>query len=184
MLRIGIIVGSTRQGRKGDKVAGWLHGLATARGGVDYRLLDLIDFRLPLLGEADEGGAVAGWQDAVAGCDGFIVVAAEYNHAPGAALKNALDLCGPEWKDKAVAFAGYGGNGAARSVEILRLVTAALGLAGIKSQLGFSFAGDFTDDQFSPRPHHERMAADMLADLESWTRALRDVRQGAVRAAA
>jgi NAD(P)H-dependent FMN reductase len=180
MLRIGIIVGSTRLGRNGGKVGEWLLELAQSRSGADYCLLDLAELNLPFLGETGAAQAAVAWQDAIGACDGFVVVAAEYNHGPGGALKNALDLCGLQWKDKAVAFAGYGGSGASRAIEMLRLIAAALGLATVKTQLAFSLGQDFDGDRFSPREHHESVAIDMLTDLTGWAGALRDLRQASI----
>lgn len=50
-LKIGIIFGSTRPGRNGRKVAEWVWRKAQKRPGVQYDLIDLADFALPVLDE-------------------------------------------------------------------------------------------------------------------------------------
>ncbi|WP_442934060.1 NADPH-dependent FMN reductase [Micromonospora sp. CPCC 205561] len=51
-IRIGIVVGSTRPGRRGRAVADWVHEAARERHpAVAFELLDLADFDLPLLDE-------------------------------------------------------------------------------------------------------------------------------------
>jgi NAD(P)H-dependent FMN reductase len=50
-LKTGIIVGSTRPGRKGRIIADWIHGIASQRADGDYELIDIADFGLPLLDE-------------------------------------------------------------------------------------------------------------------------------------
>ena len=51
MLRIGIILGSTRPGRNGEAVAKWVHEIAKKRTDAEFELVDIIDFNLPLLDE-------------------------------------------------------------------------------------------------------------------------------------
>ena len=51
-LRIGIILGSTRPGRNGEQVAKWVLEQAQQREGVQYELVDLLDYNLPHLDEA------------------------------------------------------------------------------------------------------------------------------------
>ncbi|MFF1473740.1 NAD(P)H-dependent oxidoreductase [Streptomyces mirabilis] len=53
LIRIGIIIGSTRPGRNGDQVAQWVRDLAVEHAGdvADFELVDLKDYELPLLDE-------------------------------------------------------------------------------------------------------------------------------------
>ena len=51
MLRVAIIVGSTRPGRKGDAVARWVYEIANARGDAEFELVDIKEYDLPLLDE-------------------------------------------------------------------------------------------------------------------------------------
>ena len=51
MLRIAIILGSTRPGRKGEPVARWVHDQARQRNDAEYELVDIAEFDLPLLDE-------------------------------------------------------------------------------------------------------------------------------------
>jgi len=47
MTHIQVILGSTRQGRFGDKVAGWFMQHAAAHPDLDVELVDLADWPLP-----------------------------------------------------------------------------------------------------------------------------------------
>ena len=49
MLKLAIIVGSTRPGRAGEAVAGWVNELAQKRRDAKFELVDIKDFNLPLL---------------------------------------------------------------------------------------------------------------------------------------
>jgi len=51
MVRIAIVVASTRPGRKADAVACRVHEISTKRKDAELELVDIQDFNLPLLGE-------------------------------------------------------------------------------------------------------------------------------------
>ena len=130
MLKIKVILGSTRQGRFGEQPARWITGRAKAKG-FDVELLDLRDYPLPFFDEPMSPSmkkepyanpVVVAWTAKIAEADGFIVVTPEYNHATSGVLKNAIDYVGPEWNKKAVGFVSYGTVGGARAVDQLRQV--------------------------------------------------------------
>jgi len=140
-LSVKVILGSTREGRFGDKPAHWILAEAVQREGVEAELLDLRDFPLPFFDRPSapsrEGGryanaAVARWAEAVAQADAYIVVTPEYNHGYPGVLKNAFDHIFPEWAHKPVGFVSYGGAGGARAIEQLRLVTIELAMWPIR----------------------------------------------------
>ncbi|MFF3148844.1 NADPH-dependent FMN reductase, partial [Streptomyces sp. NPDC057927] len=81
MTRIGIILGSTRPGRNGEAVAHWVHELATRRTDAQYELVDLVDYKLPLLDEAYPPAMgqytqphTQQWAAKIASFDGFVIV--------------------------------------------------------------------------------------------------------------
>lgn len=130
-LKISVILGSTREGRFGDKPAHWILGEAAKLPGVEANLLDLRDYPLPFFDRAMSpvraGGvytdpAVVRWAEAIKTADAYIVVSPEYNHGYSAVLKNAFDHIYPEWAKKPIGFVGYGNAGGARAIEQLRLV--------------------------------------------------------------
>ena len=142
-MRIAIIIGSTRPGRHGLKVAQWAHDIAATRTSATYELVDLADFELPLFDEPVPPAMgpptrehTRRWAEKVASFDGYLILTPEYNHGPPAALKNALDFLFKEWNNKAVGFVGYGGTGAVRSVDILRMICSNLELADVRAYLG------------------------------------------------
>ncbi len=111
-MKIGIVLGSIRDHRKGESVARWVLDNCPAREGVDVEIIDVSGFDLPLLSDetlpAMRGGSyddprVQSFADRIASCDGYIFVTAEYNHGIPGAFKNAIDLLGPELFGKPVA---------------------------------------------------------------------------------
>lgn len=127
--RIALIIGSTRQARFADVPAAWMLKQAQARDDLDVELIDLRDFDLPFFDEIASNGFVPStspeairWQQTLARFDGFIFVVAEYNRSLTGALKNALDQAYTEWNRKPFTAIGYGGVGAARAIEHLRMI--------------------------------------------------------------
>jgi len=127
--RIALIVGSTRPTRFADKPAQWMLKQAQARSDMDVELIDLRDHPLPFFDEMatnrwmpSKNPEAICWQQTVGRFDGFIFVVAEYNHSITAVLKNALDQAYKEWNHKPFTAIGYGGTGAARALEHLRLI--------------------------------------------------------------
>lgn len=188
MLRIGIIVGSTRPGRKADAVASWVRDIASTRGDAEYEVVDLADFGLPLL---DEGVPAARgryehehtqrWASTIEGFDGFVFVTPEYNHSTSGALKNAIDFLYREWADKAAGFVGYGSAGGTRAVEHLRLIMGELQVADVRAQVALSLFTDFANfSTFAPAAHHERSVHAMLDQLVAWSGALASLRSPAI----
>lgn len=186
MLNIGIVVGSTRPGRKALAVAKWVHEIAQKRGGDRYELVDLLDYALPLLDEDVPAAAAEGryakphtkaWSAKIETFDAYVFVTPEYNHGIPGALKNALDFLYPEWNDKAAGFVAYGGVGGTRSVEQLRLVLAELQVATVRNQVVLSLRSDFERfEVFAPDPHQERAVNGMLDQLVAWGGALKVLR--------
>jgi NAD(P)H-dependent FMN reductase len=183
-VKIAIILGSTRPGRRGKPVADWVLDQASARMGADYELVDLADHPLPHLDEAmpPSMGNYAGehtkaWAAKIAGYDGFIFVSPEYNLSTSGVLKNAIDYLYGEWNNKAAAFVSYGSLGGARAIEHLRGIASELQIAHVRTQLSFSLFADFENfTVFKPGPQHTDGAKALFEQLESWTGALKTVR--------
>ncbi|MEU9593365.1 NAD(P)H-dependent oxidoreductase [Streptomyces sp. NPDC048193] len=192
MTRIGIIIGSTRPGRRGRAVAEWVvEAAAREQPAVGFDIIDLADFGLPLLDETHPAASgryskahTVLWAEAIAGCDGFVFVTPEYNHSIPGALKNAFDFVYAEWNNKAAGFVGYGLHGATRAVEHLRLVLAELKVATVRSQVALSLHHDFTfsaptePGDLTPCPHQYSALTALLNDVVAWARALAPIREG------
>jgi NAD(P)H-dependent FMN reductase len=147
MLKVAVIVGSTRQNRFADTPVQWLVEGAAARFDLQLEVLDLRDYRLPFLNEpaplAYAGGVYTQpeaetWRKRIGKFDAFVATVAEYNHGPTAVLKNAFDSAFLEWQRKPIAFVGYGGVGGARAIEHLRGVALVLQMAPIAHEVNIA----------------------------------------------
>lgn len=188
MLRIAIIIGSTRPGRKGEAVGKWAYDIARKRTDAEFELVDIAEFNLPLLDEPMPPALgqyrhdhTRAWSAKIASFDGYVFVTPEYNHGTCAALKNAIDFLQREWTDKAAGFIGYGGTMGARAVENLRLAMAALQVATVRSQVGLSMFTDFENfSVFKPADAQEKSVNDLLDQVIAWSGALRPLRNKGV----
>jgi len=185
MLRIAIIIGSTRPGRNGEAVAKWAHGIAAKRPTAEYELVDIKEFNLPLLDEPVPPSIgkyskdhTKAWAARIASFDAYVFVTPEYNHAPPGALKNAIDFLYAEWNNKAAGFVSYGSAGGTRAVEHLRLIMAEVQIATVRSQVMLSLSSDFENySVFTPRGHQEAALQTTLDQVEAWGGALKKLRE-------
>lgn len=190
MINIKVIIGSTREGRYGDKVGAWIASELGKRDTLSVEVLDLRDYEMPFFNETVsplykqepyKNEAVARFTGKIAEGDAFVVVTPEYNHGTSGVLKNAIDWVGQEWGNKPVAFVGYGSVGGARAIEQLRLTAIELQMAPIRN------AVHIPGHQYFPVLYGKADAKEMFDSLEKqsglmidqllwWSKALKEAR--------
>lgn len=186
-LRIGIVISTTRQGRYADEPTRWLLKHLKAFPKIDAEILDLRDYPMPFF-EEETSPAYApphcaqarAWAAKVAEMDGFIFVTAEYNRSIPGVLKNALDYAYHEFNRKPAAFLGYGGVGAARAIEQLRLICVELQLAPLRNAVHIGMEQYLATTSGKRRLEDFEFlnvsATSMIGDLIWWARALEAAR--------
>lgn len=194
MIRIAVIIGSTRPRRRAEAVARWvtevanLH-IAAVDGEVEFEAVDLAEYVLPLLDEPVPAAIgeysnahTKRWAAKIASFDGFVFVTPEYNHSIPAALKNAIDFLFAEWNDKAAGFVSYGLHGGTRAFEHLRLVMAEVKAADVRTQVVLSLFTDFELSDitepgvFTLAEHQEQTLVRLLDEVIAWAGALKTLR--------
>ncbi len=184
MLKLGIIIGSTRPNRKAEVVARWVHGIAAARKDAEFELVDIKDYNLPLLDEPMPPSLgkysqehTKKWAAKIGSFDGYVFVTPEYNHSTSGALKNAIDYLYAEWNNKAAGFVSYGSASGVRAVEHLRLIMAEIQIADVRAQVMLSLYTDFENfTTFKPDARHEKAVNAMLDQVIAWSTALKPLR--------
>lgn len=145
MAKIGVIVGSIREGRQTDRLAKWVAKEVGTHATVE--VLDLRDYSLPFFDEPisprynperKPTAAVKKWLDKVAEFDGYVIVTPEYNRSIPAVLKNALEYLDYQADNKPAAIVAHGTTGGAQAVANLRLTLPGNGIVGIPQALFFS----------------------------------------------
>ena len=175
-MKVGIVLGSTREGRAGESVANWVARTAEGRSeGAEYTLIDLKEFNVPILssetvpaaaGKKYDVPEVQAWSDAIDACDAYIFVTPEYNHSVPGPFKNAFDILGSEWAGKAIAFVGYGSVGGVRAVEAWRLAVANFQMKQLRNQVDLNLYHDFKDGAVAPTDQQIQKLDTVLAELE------------------
>jgi NAD(P)H-dependent FMN reductase len=188
-IRIGVILASTRQGRRGEAYAKWIQEILGQRAGVEIELLDLREYRLPAYEQAEMPPSVETkytddtlrrWSEKIHGMDGYVIVTPEYNHGYPGQLKNAIDHVHTGWWYKPISFVSYGGtaNGA-RAVEQLRSVTIEVRMVPVRSEVNIRLIGLQADEAGRPTdPLYGKLANGMIDQLLWWARVAKDGRAG------
>lgn len=188
MLKIQVILGSTREGRFGEKPANWIFKKLQEIEGVEAELIDLRDYPLPFFSEPKSPNASGGvyinkdgekWAKKIGEADGYVMVTPEYNHAYSAVLKNALDWVYKQWNKKPVGFISYGNAGGARAIEQLRLVVNELDMVPIKGAIHlpadvYLSAKEGKIDAFEPLNERAKVFIDQLI---WWANVLNEARE-------
>ena len=192
MLKLGIVIGTTRPNRKGEAVARWVHEIAAKRADATYELVDIKDYGLPLLDEprppslgnyVHEHTRV--WSAKIAELDGYVFITPEYNHSISGALKNAIDFVFHEWANKAAGFVSYGSTGGVRAVEHLRGILGEVQIADVRGHVSLSTRTDWIDRTiFKPGEHHLPELERMLGQVVAWSGAMKTLRQSAAASVA
>lgn len=189
-LKIYIILGSTREGRKGETVARWVYDYVKTQKDIQVKLIDLRDYPMPFYEEPLPSSMLNGniknpiikkWLKKVEEADAYIIVTPEYNHSFPAVLKNALDYPYSEWNKKPVGFVSYGGSAnGARAVEQLRLIAIELQMAAIRAGVHISMMQKPFDEQGKMSPahydHYTKALQNLLDQLLWWGNALKAAR--------
>ena len=185
-MKIGIVMGSIRDGRANVGVSEWVKEVAENYSfDAEYELVDLKDFPLPMFDEAGSpaygielkaGEQQKVWAEKVNELDAYIFVTPEYNHGMSSALKNALDYVYHELTDKAAGILSYGSSGGVRAAEQLRTVLSEFQVAHVRTHPALSIFHDFNNEGINPSDAQKEAVETMLYQLSYWAPAMNDVR--------
>lgn len=191
MIKIQVIMGSTRQGRFVEQPAKWILEKLKQKEGVEAELIDLREWPLPFYDEPvspsmmevmkkDYVNELAKkWANKVGEADGYIMVVPEYNHGYSAVLKNAIDYVYKEWNNKPVSFVSYGGVSAGmRSVQQLRQVLLELQMVSLRNGVHIPMYWTQLDEKgmLKTDPYNDN-AEGLLNQLISWAKSLKTIRE-------
>ncbi len=186
MIKVKIIIASTRPGRKGPSVGSWIYEITSKQRDMEVEVLDLAIINLPFLDEPKHPRFkeythehTKKWSAIIEEADAFIIVTPEYNYGYPAALKNALDFLYQEWNYKPVAFVSYGGIAAGtRAVQQLKQVVTAQKMMPIAESVNIPFFTKHIDEsgKFNGNDILRKSAEDMLTELSKWSETLSTMR--------
>lgn len=186
-MKLQVIISSIRPTRVGPAIARWFVDYAVKHGKFDTRLIDLVDFKLPVYDEPEHPrlgkyvhGHTKAWSASVADADAFAFVTPEYNYGPPPSLLNALTYVSREWAYKPCGFVSYGGlSGGTRSVQLTKQTVAALKMVPIVEAVAIPMVTTMlsADKQtFTPNDLITTSAQQTLDELFKWATALKTMR--------
>ncbi|MEH1165480.1 NAD(P)H-dependent oxidoreductase [Micromonospora sp. CPCC 205539] len=174
-LRIAVIIGSTREGRAGDRVARWFVDQVERHDDLAVTVVDLTEYDFPTSYPAEPTASIRAFVREVGRADGFVVVTPEYNHSFPAPLKQAIDYAYDEWQAKPVGFVSYGcGSTGLHAVDQLRTVFTALHAMTVRDVVGIDLLGG--EPSALGADELCRDTSVLLDQLRWWGLALRDGR--------
>jgi NAD(P)H-dependent FMN reductase len=187
MMRLQIVVVSTREERQGLAVARWFYAQAERHGGFELELVDLAEVDLPLLDEPHHPRLAKythehtkRWSAIVSRADAYVFVTPEYNFGSPPSLVNALDYLLREWAYKPVGFVSYGGiSGGTRSVQMTKQIVTALRMMPMVEAVNIPMFTQYVDREtreFTPGEVQGKAAAALLDELGRWAGALAPLR--------
>jgi NAD(P)H-dependent FMN reductase len=187
MLKLQVILVSTRPSRKGPLVAEWFMKQAREHGKFELELTDLAEVNLPMLDEPNhprlakyEHEHTKRWSATVDAADAFVFVTPEYDFGTPAVLANAIQFLVKEWAYKPAAFVSYGGVSAGtRGVQMTKQLLSAVRVAPLTEAVAIPFFAQHVDEAtqtFDPGEVQEKAARVMLNELEKWAGALKVLR--------
>jgi NAD(P)H-dependent FMN reductase len=188
MMKLQVVVASTRPGRAGLPVARWFVEAARRHGRFDVELVDLLEWNLPHLDEPKhprfrdyQHEHTRRWSAKIDAADAFVFVTPEYNYSAPPALLNALDFLYWEWNYKPLGFVSYGGvSGGLRSVQVVKLGATTLKLVAIPEAVSIPWiAKRIENGAFAAQDVDEKAATTMLDELHRWADALTPLRRPA-----
>jgi NAD(P)H-dependent FMN reductase len=193
--KIGIVISSIRENRFADKPVRWFLDIARQRNDLDFEIVDLRDYDLPMFAEPaspaygpPQNEVARRWGAKLAELDGIVFVVAEYNRSVTGALKNALDYAYNEFNRKPAAFIAYGGVGGARAVEQLRLMAIELQMASTRNAVHINMEPFLAvmkgEKTLADYDYLNKSAAVMLDELSWWAHALKTARTQPAKVAA
>lgn len=185
-LSTSVLYGSARRGRQGIKAARFIVKNLVSRG-HQVDLIDSDEYRLPMLDlmykEYEPGQAPVAMElvaSLLRNADGFIVVAAEYNHSVPAALKNLLDHFQSEYHYKPSGIVTYsaGPFGGVRNLVNMRGILAELGTPAIPSAFPImEVQSAFDDEGNTLDSNYDKFVTQFLDEYEWYATALKAARE-------
>jgi NAD(P)H-dependent FMN reductase len=176
--RIYVIISSTRPTRIGRQIAEWVVRNIPPSRTFDLELLDLKDWRLPILDEPSIPATglythehTRAWSRKIAAADGYIFVTPQYNWGYPASQKNALDHLFNEWNGKPAVIVSYGYHGGGKAAAQLRQVLEGLRMRPTKTMPAVTFS----DEMLTADGHLRNPQEDFSSSAESVLRAVEEL---------
>lgn len=154
-MKLGIIVGTTREGRQTPKQAKWVATTAKQFEDVEVEIIDLADYPMPFFAEPVSprynpsrviDPTAKKFLDKLAEQDAFVFVTPEYNHSIPGVLKNAFDYLDWQMVRKPAGIVSHGTVGGARAAMHLKEIISEAQAIPMSKFVAFHGVSEALDD--------------------------------------
>ncbi len=128
-MKVAVIIGAVREGRKTPQQAKWVMKTLETMEDVEAEMVDLRDYPMPIFNEPisprynpnrQVDPTAKKWLDKLSEFEAYVFVTPEYNHSMPGVLKNALDYVDWQLNRKPAAVVSHGSAGGARAEVALK----------------------------------------------------------------
>jgi NAD(P)H-dependent FMN reductase len=155
-MKLGIIVGTSRENRQTPKQAAWVAKTARSLENVEVEVIDLADYPMPFFAEPisprynpnrEIDPTAQKYIDKIAAQDAYIFVTPEYNHSIPGVLKNSFDYLDFQMKHKPAAIVSHGTVGGARAAMHLKEIISEGMAVPIQNFVALAGMSDVIDEE-------------------------------------
>jgi len=146
-MKIPIILGTARNGRRSERAAKFMYNVVKDRFGLDTLLIDVKNFIIGYTDDAQMTEQSKRYVELIKDMDGLIIVTPEYSHGYPGELKILLDSTWREYFRRPLGIAAVSsGKGGTRVVDMLRTVAIDLGFVPIRRAIYFAPIDSILDE--------------------------------------
>ncbi|WP_457752307.1 NADPH-dependent FMN reductase [Thermococcus sp.] len=173
-MKVKIILGTGREGRESERVAGYL--LRKAEGRFEAELVDVRDYRLCYTHRWKVPPEVEDYRRKIIEADALIIVAPEYNSGFPGGLKILLDTLFEEYEGLPVGIVTVSSvTGGARLLQELKLLATNYRMLPVAWVLFYNVGELFNGEELGDEKYRERVER-LFERLEKYANALKPIR--------
>ncbi|WP_087037015.1 NADPH-dependent FMN reductase [Thermococcus litoralis] len=175
-MKLKVILGTARKGRRSEKVARYLTRRAKELG-WDAELIDVKDYLLCYTHRWNVTPEMERYRAKILEADALVIVAPEYNGSYPGELKILLDTIFDEYESLPVGIVTVSSvTGGVRLLQELRLAAVNYKMLPIGQVLFYNVDDLFEDDELKDKKYEERVDR-LLKTLEKYAKALGPIRK-------
>lgn len=179
-LKLIIFLGSTREGRLGERVGKFVKTALEKKGKYEITMFDPVEMNFPILTKplhfykdrTQAPKALIEANEQLKAADAFLLISCEYNHCIPPALANLLDhFPGSSfaWRPSGIITYSPGIFGGMRAAMQLRAMTGELGCISVSNIFGIPEVHKAIDENGKPQNDHMDKGLERLMTQLDWT---------------
>lgn len=175
MLKITILYGAIREGRRSIKAARAVEKALNESGKADVTFIDLKDYDLPVMEKRlmhldNPPAKLVEISNAIKNADGLVFVTPEYNNSYSGAFKNMVDYFTKEWAKKPIGnvCAAAGKMAGINASNMVQLLISGIGAFAMPYKLLVPHLEDSLSDDGTPQTEDLKKSIDKFTEEYLW----------------